>query len=88
MLEHMADFRSGVLVPHFETMETVMQTVDDLVMRNEGKAALDSRRWSTTRAALGLLGKSRKSADAVYLASRYGYGEDADPSPQPREHLH
>jgi hypothetical protein len=77
MLEHMTDFRREALVPHFEALETVMSTVDRLVVRNEGKAVLDSRRWSTTRAALGLLGKSRKSADAVYLASRYGYGEDA-----------
>jgi hypothetical protein len=76
MLEHMTDFRRGLLVPCFEAMETVMNAVDSLVVRNEGKAALDLRRWAT-RAALGLFGKSRKSADAVYLASRYGYGEDA-----------
>jgi hypothetical protein len=57
-------------------METVLTTVDSLVVRNEGKATLDLRRLAT-RAALGLFGKSKKSADAVYLASRYGYGEDA-----------
>jgi hypothetical protein len=76
MLEHMADFSRGALIPCFKAMETVMGTVDSLVERNEGKAALDLRRWAT-RAALGLFGKSRKSADAVYLTARYGYGEDA-----------
>jgi len=76
MLEHMTDFRRGPLVPCFEAMETVMNTVDSLVVRNEGKAFLDLRRLET-RAALGLFGKSRKSADAVYLTARYGYGQDA-----------
>jgi hypothetical protein len=76
MLEHMTDFRSGALVPCFETIETVMHTIDSLVVRNEGKAVLDLRHLAT-RAALGLFGKSRKCADAVYLTSRYGYGQDA-----------
>jgi hypothetical protein len=76
MLEHMADFRRGALVSCFEAMEVVMALVDDLMARNDGKAALDTRRWAT-RPALGLFGKARKSSDAVYLAARHGYGEDA-----------
>ena|ERR1700730_6143504 len=76
MLDHMTDFRTGTLAPGFEAMETIMATFDSVLKRNEGKAALDLRRWAT-RAALGLMGKARKSADAVYLNARYGYGEDA-----------
>ena len=76
MLEHMKDFRTGPFVSSFEAMETVMGTFDGLLSRNEGKAVLDLRRWAT-RAALGLMGKARKSADAIYLNARYGYGEDA-----------
>lgn len=72
----MKDFRTGPFVSSFEAMETVMGTFDGLLSRNEGKAVLDLRRWAT-RAALGLMGKARKSADAIYLNARYGYGEDA-----------